>query len=220
MPVERRLTAYSVARFSVRDLWAGMAEDGETSPFLLLSQSGGKAQTPQFCVRHRPLQNDLPEPHARSKCLAIVLQRVHWGLLRGSWGESALMTWMVTQLCFYLCALQPSPGLQNSREPEVVAAHSTSVTWKHSWMKPAFPRGSTAGSGTETPLGGRWTSIQTENLSPSVAVTVCVCVCVQPKSTHAHVLFHSPFTRKFICSIFLNISKPVSTSPSEQECLW
>lgn len=60
----------------------------------------------------------------------------------------------------YLCVLQPSPGLRSSRDSEVVAAHSGSVTWKCSWMKWAFPRDSTAVSDTptETPPGRGWIS--------------------------------------------------------------
>lgn len=86
-------------------------------------------------------------------CFAVRPPSAPLGILRSA--DLALMTWIVSQLCFYLCVLQPSPGLQNSRESEVVAAHSSSVTWKCSCMKQTAPRGPTAvvDTPTETPLG-------------------------------------------------------------------
>lgn len=152
-----RLTAYSFARLSVSDLW-GKHWDGwecrDVSSPLAEPVRWKSTNAAALCSTQTFTELSLRATR-EEKCLVTVLQCVHRVLLWGSWGQLALMTWIVSQLCFYLCVLQPSPGLQNSRESEVVAAHSSSVTWKCSCMKQTAPRGPTAvvDTPTETPLG-------------------------------------------------------------------
>lgn len=112
----------------------------ETYRLLLWRQLGRKAQTQRLCVLHTPLQNYLSKL-CEEKCHVIVLQYVHWVLLGVSWGQSALMTWIVTQLCFTstftrAAELQGFRGCCCSQRFShmKVQLHEVSVpSWLHCW---------------------------------------------------------------------------------------